>query len=569
MKQYDSRAEAIKSLEKKQTDAQATEARKLGESFAPLTSKYVVAAWKLQQRGEQNANELTNKLADELGLERFLIERWSQFLTSDLVQKRGYLAQYKLLVSGTLAGANKQDEMPVDAPADADAVVSIETKVERIGLALQEKLAAALKARDDQDAAYAQRLAAAADADKGKVEKPKYDAAQTELLKDVLTEKNGPLAIPKDRADKLLPESSKAVLAEIQKELDTAKKELGPKYPTAHSLTDGKPANVKVNLRGNHKELGDEVPRRFLAILSPADPQPFREGSGRLELARAIADPANPLTARVMVNRVWQHHFGRGLVGTPSNFGLLGERPTHPELLDHLAAKFVASGWSLKQLHREFLLSATYRLESRAERQETRASNGDVLLSTLDPRLSTDPDNRLLWRHNRRRLDIEAWRDSMLAVSGNLDATLGGAAVNLNEGGNRRRTLYAAISRHELNGTLRLFDFPDPNLTSERRVSTTVPMQQLFVLNSDFLVRQARSLTQRLSNEAASDDKGRIERAYSVLFQRPPNEAEVRIGLSYLQAPLPENIPAAQVKLTAWEQYTQALLGTNEFVFID
>ena len=157
----------------------------------------------------------------------------------------------------------------------------------------------------------------------------------------------------------------------------------------------------------------------------------------------------------------------------------------------------------------------------------------------------------------------------MLAVSGNLDRALGGAAVNLNDGGNRRRTLYAAISRHELNGTLRLFDFPDPNLTSERRVSTTVPMQQLFVLNSDFLVRQARSLSQRLSNEATSDDKGRIERAYSILFQRPPNEAEVRIGLSYLQAPLPENIPADQVKLTAWEQYTQALLGTNEFVFVD
>ena len=157
----------------------------------------------------------------------------------------------------------------------------------------------------------------------------------------------------------------------------------------------------------------------------------------------------------------------------------------------------------------------------------------------------------------------------MLAVSGNLDATPGGAAVNLNDADNRRRTLYAAISRHDLNGTLRLFDFPDPNLTSERRVSTTVPMQQLFVLNSDFLVRQAKSLSSRLVNEAASDDKGRIERAYSLLFQRPPTETEVRIGLSYLQAPMPDNVPASEVKLTAWEQYTQALLGTNEFVFVD
>lgn len=545
VQQYDARAEAIKGQEKRLADAQATEARKLGESFAPLTSKYVLAAWKLQHRGEQKADELAKKLADELGLERFLIERWSQFLMTDLVQKRAYLADYKQVLA---AQAGKSD-----IASDPAAVAA----VEQAGVALQEKFVTALKTRDELDAAYAQRLAEATEADKGKVEKPKHAPAQVELLKDLLTEKNGPLALPKDRVDKLLPEASETLLTGIQKELDQAKKDLGPKYPTAHSLTDGKPTNTKVHLRGSHKDLGDEVPRRFLAILGPDEPQSFQEGSGRLELARAIANPANPLTARVMVNRVWLHHFGRGLVGTPSNFGLLGERPTHPELLDYLAAKFVASGWSLKQLHREIMLSATYRLAS------------DQGSTSKDKELTTDPDNRLLWRQNRRRLDIEAWRDSMLAVSGNLDATLGGSAVNLNDGGNRRRTLYAAVSRHELNGTLRLFDFPDPNLTSERRVSTTVPMQQLFVLNSDFLVRQAKALAGRLATETPSDDKVRIERAYAILFQRTPSEAEVRIGLSYLQAPLPENVTASQVKLTAWEQYAQALLGTNEFVFVD
>ena len=599
VKQFDAKAEAIKSLEKKLADAHTDEARKLGVSLAPDIPKYVVAAWKLQVARRTDPKATAKLFTDEGRLHEFLIERWSQFLTSDLVQKRAYFNTYKSLTSATPAvepegrvGQARFERRPTNldsppdvvgrrgkaplvppyeesTPTDADAVVSLDAKVEWFGAALQQQVSTAIKTRDELDAAYAKQLAAAADADKSKVAKPKFDGPQAELLKDILTANNAPLFIPKGNAEKLYLEASKLLLAGIQQKLDQSKKELGPKYPTAHSLTETKPTNVKVNLRGNHKELGDEVPRRFLAILSPAEPQQFREGSGRLELARAIADPANPLTARVMVNRVWQHHFGRGLVGTPSNFGLLGERPTHPELLDHLAAKFVASGWSLKQLHREIMLSATYRLESRAESQETRASNGDVLLSTLDPRLSTDPDNRLLWRHNRRRLDIEAWRDSMLAVSGNLDRAQGGAAVNLNDGGNSRRTLYAAISRHELNGTLRLFDFPDPNLTSERRVSTTVPMQQLFVLNSDFVVRQARSLSQRLSTEAASDDKGRIERAYSILFQRPPNEAEVRLGLTYLQAPLPENIPADQVKLTPWEQYTQALLGTNEFVFVD
>ena len=577
VKQFDAKAEAIKSLEKKLADTQTDEARKLGESLVPNISKYVIAAWKLQEARRTDPKMSAKSFTDEGRLHEFLIDRWSQFLTSDLVQKRAYFNTYKSFTSSSAEKPGVNDTT-AESPPDADAVVSIEAKVEWFGVALQQQISTAIRTRVELEAAYAKQLAAAADADKNKVAKPKFDGPMAELLKDILTANNAPLFIPKGNAEKLYPEASKVLLGGIQQELDQSKKELGPKYPTAHSLAEAKPTNVKVNLRGNHKELGDEVPRRFLAILSPAEPQPFRDGSGRLELARAIADPANPLTARVMVNRVWQHHFGRGLVGTPSNFGLLGERPTHPELLDHLAAKFVASSWSLKQLHREIMLSATYRLSSQVDgrglRVEGQQQLADIPISspsTLNPQLPTtlDPDNRLLWRHNRRRLDIEAWRDSMLAVSGNLDRALGGAAVNLNDGGNRRRTLYAAISRHELNGTLRLFDFPDPNLTSERRVSTTVPMQQLFVLNSDFLVRQARSLSQRLSNEATSDDKGRIERAYSILFQRPPNEAEVRIGLSYLQAPLPENIPADQVKLTAWEQYTQALLGTNEFVFVD
>ncbi len=577
VKQFDAKAEAIKSLEKKLADTQTDEARKLGESLVPNISKYVIAAWKLQEARRTDPKISAKSFTDEGRLHEFLIDRWSQFLTSDLVQKRAYFSTYKSFTSSSAEKPGVNDTT-AESPPDADAVVSIEAKVEWFGVALQQQISTAIRTRVELEAAYAKQLAAAADADKNKVAKPKFDGPMAELLKDILTANNAPLFIPKGNAEKLYPEASKVLLGGIQQELDQSKKELGPKYPTAHSLAEAKPTNVKVNLRGNHKELGDEVPRRFLAILSPAEPQPFRVGSGRLELARAIADPANPLTARVMVNRVWQHHFGRGLVGTPSNFGLLGERPTHPELLDHLAAKFVASSWSLKQLHREIMLSATYRLSSQVDgrglRVEGQQQFADIPISspsTLNPQLPTtlDPDNRLLWRHNRRRLDIEAWRDSMLAVSGNLDRALGGAAVNLNDGGNRRRTLYAAISRHELNGTLRLFDFPDPNLTSERRVSTTVPMQQLFVLNSDFLVRQARSLSQRLSNEATSDDKGRIERAYSILFQRPPNETEVRIGLSYLQAPLPENIPADQVKLTTWEQYTQALLGTNEFVFVD
>ncbi len=545
VRQFDAKTEAIKGLEKRLADTQTAEGRALGETMAPLTAKYVAAAWRVQNPGDQKPNELAKKLAEEQGLQQFQIERWSQFLKSETARQRAYLAEYRQTLE-SLAGKP-------DVASDPAAVAAIE----QAGALLQERLLAALSARKEQDTAYAQRLAAASDADKNQVEKPKYDPMRTELLKDLLGENNSPLFVPKDQLDKLLPEAGKTLLSGIQQELEQGKKDLGPKYPIAHSLTDGKPANAKIHLRGNHKDLGDEVPRQFLAVLSPADGKPFQVGSGRLELARAIADPSNPLTARVLVNRLWQHLFGRGLVGTPSNFGLLGERPTHPELLDSLAARFVASGWSIKQLHREILLSATYRLAS------------DPGSEPRDREFTTDPDNRLLWRQNRRRLDIEAWRDAMLAVSGNLDPALGGSAMNLNDPGNRRRTLYAAISRHELNGTLRLFDFPDPNLTSEKRVSTTVPMQQLFVLNSEFLVRQAKSLSQKLASESTADDQGRIERVYSLIFQRAPTEEEVQIGLGFLQAPLPTAVSAGDVKLTAWEQYTQALLGTNEFAFVD
>jgi hypothetical protein len=351
-----------------------------------------------------------------------------------------------------------------------------------------------------------------------------------------------------------LTEDRKAEFAVINADIERLKQAVGPKYPIAHSLTDQTPTNMKVNIRGNHKELGEEVPRRFLSIL---DATPFKEGSGRLELARAIADPKNPLTARVIVNRVWQHHFGRGLVGTSSNFGLLGERPTHPELLDHLAARFIESGWSLKWLHREILLSATYRMSS-----EALPSAGQT-----DPN-TVDPDNRLLWRQNRRRMDIETWRDAALQACGNLDLTVGGPSMNLNDADHHRRTLYTAISRHDLNATLRLFDFPDPNLTSERRSNTTVPMQQLFLLNSGFIVKQAQVLAQRVSAEAANEEQ-RIDRTYQSLFQRAPTDAERQLGLRFLNAPLPTTVSATEVKLTAWEQYAQALLGTNEFTFID
>jgi hypothetical protein len=311
-----------------------------------------------------------------------------------------------------------------------------------------------------------------------------------------------------------------------------------------HGVSGGGQA-MRVLTRGNVEKPGEAAPPGFLRILR-RDPAPGSTFT-RLDLANAIATADNPLTARVIVNRVWHHHFGRGIVGTPSNFGKLGDRPTHPELLDTLAVRFVENGWSLKWLHREILLSATYQLSS--------ASDAD--------NLTRDADNHYLWRMTPRRLDVEAWRDALLAVSGRLDGTVGGPSVEMSPK-NVRRTVYARVSRSVPNTMLTLFDFPDANVTADRRATTTVPQQQLFVLNSEFMVETARAFAARLE-KSAPDNAARIALAFQLAYGRSPTEAERQLGLQFLRA-----APASpRDKLTPWEQYAQALLATNEFLWVD
>jgi cytochrome c553 len=352
-----------------------------------------------------------------------------------------------------------------------------------------------------------------------------------------------------------VPLVSQAVVDEAKHKLTEAdkKKNVSPSYPFVHALKDAtSPVSMKVHLRGNPETLGDEAPRHFLSILG-GEGKLFCKGSGRLELAEAIADAKNPLTARVMVNRVWQHHFGKGLVRTPSNFGALGERPTHPELLDYLARRFIETGWSLKALHREILLSATYQQSSRFEPEN----------------YQRDPDNKLLWRMNRRRLEVEAWRDAMLAVANNLDPKVGGPSLELASPDNHRRTLYALVSRHELNSLLRLFDFPDPNITNDERTVTTVPLQQLFVLNSEFMVRNAKALAARLTRQAGEDDAVRIRRAFLLLYGRAATEREMQLGLAFLADDSSPSQGDSESGLSRWEQYAQVLLSVNEFLYLD
>ncbi len=376
------------------------------------------------------------------------------------------------------------------------------------------------------------------------------DKSKDEMMVGLFGEK-GVFPITDEEIVTKMPADCKKKYETRKREQTEVAKTVPPMPPSAHGLAEATPVDLKVYIRGNPAKQGDLAPRRFLEILAGDARPAFKKGSGRLELAEAIADPKNPLTARVMVNRIWQHHFGRGIVGTPSNFGALGERPTHPELLDYLAARFVESGWSIKQLHREIMLSSVYRQSSERNPQATQ----------------TDPENRLLWRMNRQRLTVEEFRDALLAVSGSLDAAMGGPTTNLESASNVRRTVYAKISRHDLNGLLRLFDFPDANITSDRRSETTVPQQQLFVLNSPFMVSRAKAFSARLKNEGG-DDTARIRRAFVLAFGRPATDDDIKVGLHYLNGKDSEKESAGN-KLTRWERYAQTLLASNEFLYVD
>ena len=314
------------------------------------------------------------------------------------------------------------------------------------------------------------------------------------------------------------------------------------------------PMTPHVFLRGKPDNPGPETPRQFLEVLCSDKREPFKEGSGRLELARAIAERNNPLTARVLVNRLWQHHFGEGIVRTPSDFGARGEPPTHPELLDWLASTFMEQGWSIKKMHRLMLLSNTYR----------QASIGNAAQK------ATDPENRLLSHMNRLRLEYEPLRDSLLFAAGDLDPRMGGKGEDMTNPRppfSHRRTVYGFIDRQNLPGVLRTFDFASPDATVGMRHATTTPPQALFLMNNAFVVEQARAFAAR-PDVAGAQGAARIDRMIRIAYGRPAEPDEVALCSAFVkQAAAAAN--AAGNRLSPWEQYAQVLLEANEFAFVD
>jgi len=372
-------------------------------------------------------------------------------------------------------------------------------------------------------------------------------------------------------------ESAQAQIDKLRRKIKSAKKDRdkiakdAPHVELAYAVAEAKPANARLQLRGEPKDLGKEIPRRFLDQLGGQILPDEVNDSGRLHLARWMTDPENPLTARVMVNRIWQYHFGKAIVQTANNFGNQGKKPTHPQLLDFLAARFIKSGWSIKDMHRLIMASQTYQLAGQDNPSYNR----------------TDPDNQYYWKFDRRRLDAEAIRDAMLFVSGQLDPAPSAephpfppqkewhftqhepfkAVYETN-----KRSVYLMTQRIKKHPFMAIFDGPDTNAGTPNRASSITPIQALFMMNDPFVHTQAEKFAQRILQKTPNDDQ-RIELAFLLALARPPTDQEKQASIKFLHNfkdnTITTDTPADKLQQLAWESYARTLLRTNEFIYID
>ncbi len=390
-----------------------------------------------------------------------------------------------------------------------------------------------------------------------------------EAFKQLLQSKDGPFSRPKN-LDLFLPASTIAILKPLRDNLAKLEKDK-PKLPTAMAVSEDKPQDVKIHIRGNHLTLGTEAPRGFPSWIPIANvPKIDEKTSGRLQFANWITQADNPLTPRVAINRLWTWHFGDGLVRTPDNFGRLGDQPVHQELLDWLAQSFLQQGWSAKAMHKLIMNSATYQMNTDANAQ------AELI----------DSENRLFWHRQRQRLDAESFRDSLFVISGSLDRTTGGSLLGLEnrkyvtntgsrsfDGYNtKKRSVYLPVIRSSGYEPFQAFDFPDPSVTMGRRAVTNIPAQSLLLMNGKLVQDQTRKMAEYLLKESGDPSK-KISMAYEVLFSRPPNSSEVQRAIEFLHlyqsAALSEKVSKDESLVLAWQGLCRSLLSTNEFVFVE
>jgi len=391
-----------------------------------------------------------------------------------------------------------------------------------------------------------------------------------EEFRKILDDAKGPFALPKS-PDSLYPDLAKTNLKKYQAELKQLESTT-PQLPLAMAVSEGKIQNLRVHLRGSHVTLGEEVPRQFPRIISGEGQTPISmEESGRLQLANWLSSPDNPLASRVMVNRVWHWHFGNGIVRTPDNFGRLGEPPTHPKLLDWLAVRFMEHGWSIKDLHRFILQSATYRMST--------AHNAAYA--------ELDPANKVYWRMNRRRMAAEEVRDSLLAISETIDFEMGGATLPVKRRAyvtnssnvdpkvykNKRRSVYLPVVRSAVYEVLTAFDFANPSMLNGKRQVTTVASQSLFMMNSELMSDETGTLPKSLLENKQLNDPARVNVVYQKAFSRQPTTSETDSALAYINSYaddlVAEKKTAEEARQLAWQSFCRAVLSSNEFIYIE
>ncbi len=523
--EYDTLEKRVKSKEKLLGEIQQNESAQLAETLALQVSKYMQAAWRVM--GEPK--EPINTVVENEKLDYELLERYTHFLAKP-PKFYPYLTKWQAMIQrgGTAKEAQKlADEFQatvVEVMFEKREMKDINEVIVAKSLPASNKP----KERNNKPSDFVTNEdfcpGCALELKTLAVERMNLwtDVFQRDLTgedemnMDFRSRRSGLLSFRGWSLERQLSPEKRAYLDVLRADIEKTRKALPAKYPFVHGVEDAEqPVDLAVSKRGSPYNLGDIEKRHFLSILTDGKPEAFTHGSGRMELANDIV--RQPIAMRVYVNRIWKGHFGTGLVDTPSNFGVAGERPSNPGLLEYLAKQFVDEGMSTKKLHRAIMLSATYQLSS-----EDHPEN-----------FAKDSANRLYWRFNKRRMDAEQIRDSLLQVSGSLDPKLYGPSDDLKPSF-KRRTLYGKVSRYHLDDYLSLFDFPSPASSAEKRFATNVPLQRLFFMNSDFVQEQGELLAKRVSD--APDNTARVTKTYKILFGREPNADEMKLALEYLRA---------------------------------
>jgi hypothetical protein len=526
---------AYQAERKKRLDEQAKfRAEKEGDVLAQLrarASEYMLTAIEAQKL---NDNSKTENLAKERKLDPGVVRRWMEFLKGKDKQTDPIFAP--LFAFNSLAETN----FVVEAATMAQRFHTNETSNPLNPLVSKMLGGDPPKSMKELGERYQKLLkeieSSWTEAKKKDEKIEKLADSDQENIRQVLYASNAPANLPVDEIRRLYDvptaQKTRALQRKIE-ELDAIHPGAPPRGMVLNE--NSTPYTPHIFTRGNARNPGAEVPRQFLSLIAGEKRKPFQKGSGRLELAQAIASKDNPLTARVIVNRVWLDHFGSALVRTPSDFGVRSDPPTHPELLDYLASHFMAEGWSLKKLHRFIMLSATYQQAS----------------DLREEYVQKDPSNLLLSHMNRRRLEFEPFRDTLLAVSGKINLAQFGHAVDITTKESDRRTVYGFVERQNLPGMFRTFDFASPDTTSPQRFNTTVPQQALFMINSPFSAEQARNFANRAEVKGAATDHDRIRMFYQVALQRTPTSEEISMAESFVNAQ--KQIPVPEPPVIVWQ----------------